>query len=163
MSYEDHLDALELFFGPCALAFEVPDYVVDDAAEVLVALERWGYAKAVATLQSRRPRTSCTEDAHISSCLRVADAIRLALERRGHELGPGKCLPRTLAITTGLWGTGIPATMKVGVTKIASDSASEFHAWTEFQGQPIAPHCETRGVYEVVDEIAPDVGLEVGR
>ncbi|QYN32350.1 lasso peptide biosynthesis B2 protein [Pseudonocardia sp. DSM 110487] len=161
MSYEDHLDALELFFGPCTPAFDVPDDVVDDAEEVLVALKRRGYAKAFASLRSRRLRPPYNEDPHLSFCLRVADATRLALERRGHDLGHGKCLPRSLAIATGLWGAGIPATMKVGVTKIASDSTSEFHAWTELQGQPVAPYCEIRGVYELVDEVTRGVDSEV--
>lgn len=155
MPYRDYPDALECFFDSSTNRVDVAPGAAEDAEAVLLALAESGLYAAIATLQGRFMLTAVRKRADFASCLRLADQARVDMEERGHHLGYGECLRRALVIATYLWRAGIPTTMKIGLTRIARSSDEEFHAWVECGGRPIAPYCETRYIYELIESISP--------
>jgi hypothetical protein len=113
-----------------------------------------GYAATMNSLRSIAASQACDDVSPLGQALYLAHEIRARLEQRGIDLGQNCCFRRALAISSYLWQFHFRATFKIGVARIATRDM-ELHAWTEYQGHPIAAYLETAGVFEVVEEVTP--------
>jgi hypothetical protein len=153
------MNAFDLFFPEDLGRVEVSSKGLERSEVILRTLNEAGYGACVKLLKQTRMREPASP-VSLAMCMKTADIARASLEIRGYDLGEDRCLARSMALAAYMWESNVPVELKIGVSRFASLAESEFHAWNEYQGTPIAAYREVVGVFEIVQCIGPAIVAE---